>query len=78
MSVDLDYSTMEEENQAECAECAQWKNECAQWKSRALELEETFKKLEPLARLFGRLQTRGSPTPTTEMCKLLYTELAQG
>ena len=52
--------------------------ECAAWKSRAQELESVLRKLEPLARLFGREPTGGTPTPTVEMSKLLLTELAQG
>ena len=54
------------------------KAECAHWKAKTQELENVLKRLEHLARLFGRDPTGGTPTPTVEMSKLLMTELAQG
>ena len=89
MSIDMsDTSTMEVENDRETVsikEHLEVKAECAKWKARAEDLEQTLKNveqtlknLEPVARLFGREKTRGTPTPTVEMSKLIYTELALG
>ena len=81
-SSDLDSSQMSVDEIAEetvsMATFRAVESECAAWKARAQELESVLRKLEPLARLFGREKSGGSPTPTPEMSKLLLTELAQG
>ena len=81
MSIDLDQSVMEEDPQPETVLIRKLRDaeaEIAKWKARAERFEQTLRQLEPLARLYGRVQTRGSPTPTVEMSKLLFSELAEG
>ena len=81
MSIDLEDSTMEEDSQPDTVPLEKFREletERDMWKARAKDFEMTLRNLEPLARLYGRDKTRGSPTPTVEMSKLLFTELAEG
>ena len=76
MSVDV--SSSNEPDDSMLSENCRLKKRVAELEERNAQLEECFRSLGPLGKLFLREKSKGSPTPTHEMDELLFNTLGNG